>query len=187
MTKLYFSILTALFAAGLSVATASAQSTTQQVAVPRYTIIPVVIFKDIRVGGFGNAEGVNKVRFGVAQDVVIGGFAIAKEGDLVEAHFTSIKNETKRVFSANVSQELTIDVDDVVNFCGDTIHMEFERTVMGAENTFTLEVRGGSGYIAPLNKSGSSGSDVTYFHAPGTYYLDVSTKCSWQVRAYDVP
>jgi hypothetical protein len=43
---------------------------------------------------------------------------------------------TKRVFSADVSQEAALDVDDVVNFCGDSLHMAFERTYVGG-------VRGG--------------------------------------------
>jgi hypothetical protein len=61
---------------------------------------------------------------------------IAKKGDLAEGHYTTQKNITKRYFSTDVSQEVALDVDDVVNFCGDTIHMEFERTFVGG-------VRGG--------------------------------------------
>jgi hypothetical protein len=72
----------------------------------------------------------------VAQDIIVGGFIIAKKGDLVEGHLTTSKNVTKRVFSADASQEAALDVDDVVNFCGDTIHMMFERTYVGG-------VRGG--------------------------------------------
>lgn len=101
------------------------------VAVPRGTIVPVILTKEIRVGGFGHSQEEHKVKLAVAQDVVVDGYAIAKQGDLVEGSYVTQTNETKRVFSANVSQELELDLDDVVNFCGDTIHLEFARTYVG--------------------------------------------------------
>jgi len=106
------------------------------VSVARHTIIPVVIVKDVRVGGAGDAKESKTLKADVAQDVIVNGFIIAKKGDLVEGHVTTEKNVTKRVFSADVSQEASLDIDDVVNYCGDTIHMEFERTFVGG-------VRGG--------------------------------------------
>jgi hypothetical protein len=121
-----------------SPAATGSQSASVSVALQRHTIIPVVIKKDIRVGGAGNDQGQTKTLkdLEVAQDVIVGGFIIARKGDLVEGHLTTSKNITKRVFSADVSQEAALDVDDVVNFCGDTIHMMFERTYVGG-------VRGG--------------------------------------------
>jgi hypothetical protein len=96
----------------------------------------VAIVKDVRVGGAGDAKETKTFKADVAQDIIVDGFIIAKKGDLAEGHFTTEKNVTKRVFSADVSQEVSLDIDDVVNFCGDTIHMEFERTFVGG-------VRGG--------------------------------------------
>jgi len=121
-----------------SSASSGPQSSSMSVAIQRHTIIPVVIRKDIRVGGAGNDQGQTKTLkdLEVAQDVIVGGFIIAKKGDLVEGHLTTSKNVTQRFFSADVSQEAALDVDDVVNFCGDTIHMMFERTYVGG-------VRGG--------------------------------------------
>jgi hypothetical protein len=72
----------------------------------------------------------------VSQDVVVNGLLIAQKGDLAEGHLTTSKNITKRYFSTDVSQEAALDIDDVVNYCGDTIHTEFERTYVGG-------VRGG--------------------------------------------
>jgi hypothetical protein len=115
----------------LTAATANSQTPNQNIAVPRHTVVAVIIQKDIRVGGFGDAREEKKVEFEVAQDVIVDGYLIAKKGDLVEGHYTTQKNVTKRVFSSDVSQELALDVDDVVNFCGDTIHMQFERTFVG--------------------------------------------------------
>jgi hypothetical protein len=99
--------------------------------VARGTIIPVTVTKDIRVGGLGKNEEEKKIRFEVAQDVTVGGYMIAAKGDLVEGHYTNQNNVTKRVFSTNVSQEVALDIDVAVNFCGDTIHLEFERTFVG--------------------------------------------------------
>jgi hypothetical protein len=106
------------------------------IVVQRHVVIPILLAKDVRVGGAGNANEEKKVKFEVAQDVIYAGFIIAKKGDLAEGHYTTQKNVTKRYFSTDVSQEVALDVDDVVNFCGDTIHMEFERTFVGG-------VRGG--------------------------------------------
>lgn len=62
---------------------------------------------------------------------MVNGYLVAKQGDLVEATYDTQTNETHRVFSTNVSQEVELDVDDVVNFCGDTIHLGFGRTFVG--------------------------------------------------------
>lgn len=105
-------------------------------ALPRHTIIPVLIDKDIRVGGAGDNQQTRSIKVSVAQDVIVDGLVVAKAGDLAEGHLTTSKNVTKRYFSTDVSQEASLDIDDVVNFCGDTIHTEFERTFVGG-------VRGG--------------------------------------------
>jgi hypothetical protein len=93
-------------------------------------MIPVVLTKEIRVGGMGESQE-KKVEFEVAQDVIVDGYFIAKKGDTVEGHYTSTKNLTKSMFGGKVSEELSLDVDDVANFCGDTLHLQFERTFRG--------------------------------------------------------
>lgn len=99
--------------------------------VPRGTVIPVLVTKEIRVGGFGRSQEEHKVKLTVAEDAIAGGFVVAKRGDLAEAGYVTQTNETRRVFSTNVSQEVELDVDDVVNFCGDTLHVQFARTFVG--------------------------------------------------------
>ncbi len=101
------------------------------VTIARGTVIPVRVTKEVRVGGFGGSGEEHKVKFAVYEDVIVNGFVIAKTGDLAEGHYDTQTNQTKRVFSTNVSQEVELDVDDIVNFCGDTIHLEFERTFVG--------------------------------------------------------
>jgi hypothetical protein len=125
----------ALFALGVTAA--RAESTT--FAVPRHTLFPVLVTKDIRVGGLGAAEQ-KKVNLELAQDVIVDHHLIAKKGDTVEGHYTNQKNATVRTFSTNISEELALDVDDIINFCGDTIHLQYERTVVGGARTGVLSL-----------------------------------------------
>lgn len=122
-----------MIAAGQTAVTSATDSAPVTVStfVPRHTVIPVRLGKDFRVGGYGDNKQTKTIKAEVAQDIIINGFLIAKEGDLAEGHLTTEKNVTKRVFSENTSQEAALDIDDVVNFCGDTIHMQFERTFVG--------------------------------------------------------
>jgi hypothetical protein len=107
--------------------------------VPRHTIVPVRLTKEIRVGGMGDSQQ-KKVEFEAAADVIGNGFVIVKEGDTVEGHYTSTKNVTKSIFGGKVSEELAVDVDDVANFCGDTLHLQFERTFRGGARLSLLGV-----------------------------------------------
>jgi hypothetical protein len=107
--------------------------------VPRHTMIPVVLTKEIRVGGMGDSQE-KKVEFEVAQDVIVNGYFVAKKGDTVEGHYTSSKNMTKSLFGGKISEELSVDVDDVANFCGDTLHLQFERTFRGGARMSVIGV-----------------------------------------------
>jgi hypothetical protein len=111
--------------------TAAPSPNSPTINVPRRTVIYVTVTKDIRVGGAGTNSEAHKVKFEVAQDVILNGYVIAKAGDLAEGEYTNQNNITKRVFSTNESQEVALDIDDIVNFCGDTINVEFERTFVG--------------------------------------------------------
>lgn len=115
----------------MTVAVTASPTSSPTAYIPRGTFVYVTVTKDIRVGGAGTNSEVHKVKFDVAQDVIVNGYAVAKAGDLVEGEYSNQTNITKRFFSTNESQEVALDVDDVVNFCGDTIHLEFERTFVG--------------------------------------------------------
>jgi hypothetical protein len=104
---------------------------TTSISVPRGVVVPILVTKDIRAGAFGSSPEQHSVKLAVAQDVIVDGFLIAKAGDLAEGHYATQTNQTKRTFETNVSQELTLDIDDIVNFCGDTVHLQFERTFVG--------------------------------------------------------
>jgi hypothetical protein len=107
--------------------------------VPRGTLIPVVLTKEIRVGGMGDAQE-RKIKLEAAQDVIINGYVIAKKGDTVDGHYVSTKNVTKSLLGGKVSEELSVDVDDVVNFCGDTLNLAFERTFRGGARMSVIGV-----------------------------------------------
>ena len=102
-----------------------------EISVPRAVVVPILVTKDVRVGAAGSAPEERTVKLAVARDVIVDGYVIAKAGDLAEGHYATQTNQTKRTFETNVSQELTLDIDDVVNFCGDTLHLQFERTFVG--------------------------------------------------------
>ena len=46
-------------------------------------------------------------------------------------HYTANRNATTGLLGAKVSQEVALDADDLINFCGDTVHLEYKRTAMG--------------------------------------------------------
>jgi hypothetical protein len=114
-------------------ASASPQSTDEPntVAVPRGVIVPILVTKDVRVGANGSSQEEHRVKLAVDQDVIVDGYVIAKAGDLVEGRYDTQTNQTNRTFEKTTSQELELDIDDLVNFCGDTIHLKFARTFVG--------------------------------------------------------
>ncbi|MBV8068174.1 MAG: hypothetical protein JO113_09360 [Candidatus Eremiobacteraeota bacterium] len=116
-----------------SSAAASPQPTDgeQTVTLPRGVLIPIFVTKEVRVGAFGASQEEHKVKFVVDQDVVYQDSVIAKRGDLVEGHYDTQTNQTKGQFETTASVEVNLTVDDVVNFCGDTIYVGFEKTFVG--------------------------------------------------------
>jgi hypothetical protein len=107
------------------------QETDSTVTVPRGAIVPVFVTKEVRVGAFGSAQEEHKVKFAVDQDVMYQGYVIAKTGDLVEGHYDTQTNATKRQFETTNSVEVDLYLDDLVNYCGDTVHLGFEKTFVG--------------------------------------------------------
>lgn len=101
------------------------------ITVGRGVIVPVLVTKEVRVAASGLSQEEHKVKFAVDQDVIYQGYVIAKPGDLVEGHYDTQTNQTKRQFETTTSQEVDFYLDDVVNFCGDTIHVAFEKAIVG--------------------------------------------------------
>jgi hypothetical protein len=101
------------------------------VTLGRGIIVPVLVTKEVRVGASGSSQEEHKVKFAVDQDVIYQGYVIAKAGDLAEGHYDTQTNQTKREFSTTTSEEVDFYLDDLVNFCGDTVYLGFERTFVG--------------------------------------------------------
>jgi hypothetical protein len=101
------------------------------ISIPRGVTVPILVTREVRVGANGTSAEERKVKFAVDQDVIVDGYVIAKAGDLAEGHYDTQTNQTKGTFTTNVSQEVELDIDDIVNFCGDTIYVQFERTFVG--------------------------------------------------------
>ena len=101
------------------------------IMVARGIVVPVLVTKEVRVGAFGSSQEEHKVKFAVDQDVIYGGYVIAKAGDLAEGHYDTQTNQTKRQFSNTTSEEVDFYLDDIVNFCGDTVYIGFEHTFVG--------------------------------------------------------
>ena len=38
---------------------------------------------------------------------------------------------------------------------------------------------------APVNEEGMSGSDTEYYHAGGSYYIEVNSECNWKITVQD--
>lgn len=101
------------------------------ITLPRGIAVPVLVTKEVRVGANGTSQGEHKVEFAVDQDVIYDGYFIAKSGDLVEGHYDTQTNQTKRQFETEASEEVDLYLDDLVNFCGDTVHLSFEKKFVG--------------------------------------------------------
>ena len=101
------------------------------VTVQRGVTVPIFVTHDVRVGAQGASQEEHKVKFAVDQPVIVDGYVIAKPGDLAEGHYDTQTNQTKRQFETETSQELELDIDDIVNFCGDTIYVQFVHTFVG--------------------------------------------------------
>jgi hypothetical protein len=51
-------------------------------------------------------------------------------------------------------------------------------------SAFSVNVQGGAAE-SPITPAGPSGIDITHFHDPGTFYLNVETGCTWHVRVFN--
>ena len=55
----------------------------------------------------------------------------------------------------------------------------------GGRGNFIVEVASGDGGFSSnqsVNQLGASGSDVEHYHSGGTFYLKVSSECSWSIK-----
>lgn len=59
----------------------------------------------------------------------------------------------------------------------------------GDQGNFQVFIYTSSGSMsfdnAMVNEAGMSGSDTEYYHTGGTYYLEVNSECSWNIKVQD--
>jgi len=104
-------------------------ATSKPLIVPKGTQFVVLLPNEIAMNGARGQAGVQKVKMSLVNDVVVKGAVVAKAGDTVDAE----SNSTYDATAGHVKTTLTLDVNDVANFCGDTIplagHFEKEGSI----------------------------------------------------------
>jgi len=88
--------------------------------VPRDT--PIVVRTKYGESSYSAKTGA-KIRYIVTQDAIVDGRVVAKSGDTADGQVEEGQNG-----ESGKAANLRVSVDDVYNFCGDTVHVEFDRT-----------------------------------------------------------
>lgn len=103
--------------------------------IPGATIVFVPRGKEIvvrTVAGYNSysAKTGAKLRFEVVNDVIVNGFAIAKAGDAAEGTVQEAQQGDEGGYYGIgwKAANLRVSVDEIYNFCGDTIHVTFDRS-----------------------------------------------------------
>jgi hypothetical protein len=59
----------------------------------------------------------------------------------------------------------------------------------GGQGNFQVFIFTGAGAMSEdnegVNQLGASGSDTEYYHTGGSYYLEVNSECSWNIKVTD--
>lgn len=110
-------------------ASASAAITTEQtsiVLVPKGTSL--VVRSTVGLNSYSAHTG-EKLHYDLVNDIIVNGFVVARAGDDVEGTVQEAQQgEASGYFKAGHGANLRVSVDEVHNFCGDTIHVVFDRT-----------------------------------------------------------
>jgi hypothetical protein len=96
------------------------------VFVPRDTI---VVVRTIEAPNSYSAKTGTKIRYEVAQDVIANGHVVAKTGDTAQGAVQEGQAGDEGVLGFGYkAANLRVSVDEVYNFCGDTVHVDFDRS-----------------------------------------------------------
>lgn len=111
----------------LSSPPAGSVPSSEVVLVPRDTI--VVVETSQGYNSYSARTGA-KVRYEVLQDVVVNGHVIAKAGDAAQGAVQEGQaGESGGAYGFGwKAANLRLSVDEIYNFCGDTIHVDFDRS-----------------------------------------------------------
>jgi hypothetical protein len=99
---------------------------TVRVFVPKDTL---AVVRTTRAYNSYSAHTGEKIEYELVQDLIVNGYVVAKAGDTAEGMVQEGQaGETGFYGIGNKSANLRVSVDVIYNFCGDTIHTDFDRS-----------------------------------------------------------
>lgn len=67
------------------------------------------------------------------------------------------------------------------------LNWSYDCSNFGTQGNFMVQITNGDGSYSydnqAVNQLGAKGTDVEHYHKGGTFYLQISSECSWQVTA----
>jgi len=114
-----------------------------------------------------SAKTGGKVRYEVVQDVIVNGHVVAKAGDTAQGAIQEGQAGETGVFGIGFKgANLRLSVDEVYNFCGDTLHVDFDRSeyrrrqgMFGSKKD--VQVDKGQKYVAQTDRVQRACSEAT--------------------------
>jgi hypothetical protein len=105
---------------------AAAPESTTIVLVPKGT--PLVVRSTVGLNSYSAHTG-EKLHYDLVNDIIVNGFVVARSGDDVEGAVQEAQQgEAPGYFKAGHGANLRVSVDEVHSFCGDTLHVVFDRS-----------------------------------------------------------
>jgi uncharacterized SAM-binding protein YcdF (DUF218 family) len=102
------------------------QASPDIVLVPKGTLVVVATTES--TNSYSARTG-SKIRYEVVQDAIVSGHVIAKAGDTAQGAVQEGEAGDTGVFGIGTKYaNLRVSVDEVFSFCGDTIHVDFDRS-----------------------------------------------------------
>jgi hypothetical protein len=86
------------------------------------------------------------------------------------------------VLAIGKSGSATTDAFTVGSTAG--IEWRYDCAKAGSDPSLLITIHAPSGEV-PISKNGLTGNGTNYLHEQGTYYLEIRTTCTWQIRVYD--
>jgi hypothetical protein len=133
--------LLALSSGGIAKTTAPAAQPSPPAAEPSLAAAPLpdvvlvprgkeVVVRTVAGYNSYSAKTGAKLRFEIVNDVIVNGYVIAKAGDAAEGTVQEAQQGDEGGFYGIgwKAANLRVSVDEIYNFCGDTIHVTFDRS-----------------------------------------------------------
>ena len=122
------------------------------VVVPRGLIIPVATAETYDSSAVQTGE---KVRYVILGDVIVNGYVVAHDHDPAEGVVQTAQAGDSGVLGiGRKSANLAVSVDAAYTFCGDTLHLSFDRNQSGATqgSNRNVQIPSGQMYVAVTDR-----------------------------------